>query len=113
MAIVELFFIILLVIMYVNIVLKISPKKKEKLELKTAKYYFSVGIGTYIAFTIVYGFSLYYFNSYNGLFIASVMASLLLLKTLIEYYNGRFDRSIFEIPVFFVFALLYTFVKFL
>ena len=113
MAIVELFFIILLVIMYVNIVLKISPKKKEKLELKTAKYYFLVGIGTYIVYTFVNGLSLYYFHSYNGLFIASVMTSLLLVKTLIEYYNGRFDRSILEVPIFFIFILLFTFVKFL
>ena len=112
-AIVELFFIILLVIMYVNIVLKISPKKKEKLELKTAKYYFLVGIGTYIVYTFVNGLSLYYFHSYNGLFIASVMTSLLLVKTLIEYYNGRFDRSILEVPIFFIFILLFTFVKFL
>ena len=113
MAIVELFFYILLVILYVNTVLKISPKKKEKLELKRKRYFFFVGIGTYIVYTFVSGLSLYYFNSYNGLFIASVMTSLLLVKTLIEYYNGRFDRSILEVPIFFIFILLFTFVKFL
>lgn len=113
MAIVELFFYILLVILYVNTVLKISPKKKEKLELKRKRYFFFVGIGTYIVYTFVNGLSLYYFNSYNGLFIASVMTSLLLVKTLIEYYNGRFDRSILEVPIFFIFILLFTFVKFL
>ena len=109
----ELFFMILLLILYVMIVLKISPKKKEKLELKRKRYFFFVGIGTYIVYTFVNGLSLYYFNSYNGLFIASVMASLLLAKTLIEYYNGRFDRSILEVPIFFIFILLFTFVKFL
>mgnify|MGYP003446623064 CR=1 FL=1 len=111
--IVELFFILLLVILYVNTVLKISPQKKEKLALKHTKYYFLAGIGTYIVYSIVSGFSLYYFHSYNGLFIASVMASLLLAKTLIEYYNGRFDRSILEVPIFFIFILLFTFVKLL
>ncbi len=109
MAIVELFFNILLVIMYVNIVLKISPKKKEKLELKRKRYFFFVGIGTYIVYTFVNGLSLYYFHSYNGLFIASVMTSLLLVKTLIEYYNGRFDRSIFEVPdIFHVYSVIYV-----
>lgn len=107
---VQTFLFILLLIMYVNTVLKISPKKKEKLEMKKRSYYFFVGIGTYFVFTFVNGLSLYYFDSYNGLFIASVMASLLLMKALFEYYNGRFDRSIFEIPVFFVFVLLSTFV---
>ena len=113
MAIVELFFYILLVILYVNTVLKISPKKKEKLELKRKRYFFFVGIGTYIVYTFVNGLSLYYFNSHNGVFIASVMASLLLLKTLIEYYNGRFNRSILEVPILFLVVLLFTFVKFL
>ena len=113
MAIVELFLNILLLIMYVTIVLKISPKKKEKLELKRKRYFFFVGLGTFIVYTFVSGLSLYYFHSYNGLFIVSVMTSLLLVKTLIEYYNGRFDRSIFEAPVFFVCVLLFTFVKLL
>ena len=113
MAIVELFFYILLVILYVNTVLKISPKKKEKLELKKRRYFFFVSLVTCIVYTFVNGLSLYYFNSYNGLFIASVMTSLLLVKTLIEYYNGRFDRSILEVPIFFIFILLFTFVKFL
>ena len=109
----ELFIIILLFLLYGTTVHKISPKKKEKLELKTTKYYFLVGLAFYILYTFVSGLSLYYFHSHNGLFIASVMASLLLVKTLIEYYNGRFDRSIFEVPIFFIFVLLFTFVKFL
>lgn len=109
----ELFFIVLLFILYGTTVLKISPKKKEKLELKTTKYYFLVGIAFYVIYTFVSGLSLYYFHSNNGLFIASFMASLLLAKTLIEYYNGRFDRSILEVPIFFIFVLLFTFVNLL
>ncbi|WP_332645714.1 hypothetical protein [Lysinibacillus sp. 54212] len=111
LGVVKLFLMILSLIAYLLVIMQISPKRKEKLESKKASYYVPVVFGTYVLYTIVAGISLYNFHSYNGLFIASIMTSLFIMKALGEYYNGRFERSLFEVPIFFVFVLLLTFVK--
>lgn len=102
-----------LIAVYIAIVLQISPAKKEKMKSRNGHRYFFAAIGLYLIYTLVNGVSLYYFHAYNGLFIASAMALLLLLKWLIDYYNGRFESSIYEVPLLFIFTLLFTFVKFL
>ncbi len=100
-----------LIVVYIAIVLHISPKRKERLEGQKGRAYFFSGIGMYIVYMLANGLSLYYFHASNGLFIASMMAMLLLIKRLIEYYNGRFESSIYEVPILFLFTILFTFVK--
>lgn len=107
----QLVILLLLIALYIAVFLQISPGKKEKLEQRNRKRLFLEGIGTYLIYTFVNGLSLYYFQAYNGLFIANVMALLLLLKRLVNYYNGRFEGSLYEVPLLFIFILLFTFVK--
>ena len=100
-----------LVVLYIAAVMKISPLKKEARGSKKESFYFLAAVVTYVVYTFIGGLSLYFFHSYNALFIASAMTILLLVKVLIEYYNGRFERSIFEVPAFFLFVLLVTIVR--
>ena len=100
-----------LVVLYIAAVMKISPLKKEARESKKRSFYFLVAVVMYVVYTFISGLSLYFFHSYNALFIASGMTILLLVKVLLEYYNGRFERSLFEVPVFFLFVLLVTIVR--
>ena len=108
---VELVLICFLVVLYIAAVMKISPLKKEACKSKKWSFYFLAGVVIYVVYTVVSGVSLYFFHSYNALFIASVMSILLLLRVMMEYYNGRFERRIFEVPVFFLFILLVTIVR--
>ena len=107
----QLVILVFLIALYIAAILEISPGKKEKLEQRYRTRLFLAGIGMYLIYIFVNGLSLYYFQAYNGLFIASVMAMLLLLKRLVNYYNGRFEGSLYEVPLLFIFMLLFTFVK--
>lgn len=107
--------IILAYFVYINVIRKVSPMLRLNFESQNRKIKRSQlwrGIGFYLLLILLVGQSGAIYSAVNLLFVASVLALFFSARLLLDYWNGNFKRSFWEIPIstafYTLFVILYS-----